>query len=83
MGDVDPLSVIADETAPSDYPAKGALDDPAAEPYLEAFLLVAAPDDLDDELKIAGLVHKLEATLHAIDEEMLDPGKHPVSTAAR
>jgi len=74
VGDVNPLLVIADATARSDYPAKGALDDPAAEPYREAFLLVAAPDDLDDELKIAGFVHELEATLDAIGEKMLDPG---------
>ena len=58
MRDVDPLLIVPDQSAPSDHPAKGSLDDPAPRQHLEALLLIAASDDLHDEVQIAGLVRK-------------------------
>lgn len=74
LGDIDPLLVVADQASPSAHPAKGALDDPAARQGLEAFLVAAPTDDLDDEIEIASLVHELEPVVGSIGEEMLHPG---------
>lgn len=72
MRDVDALLVIAHQSAPSDHPAKGPLNDPSSGQNFKALLLIAASNDLDDEIQIACLVHEFEAVIGAIGEEMFD-----------
>lgn len=72
MRDLDPVLILPDQSAPSDHPAKGPLDDPAPRQHLEALLLITAPND---EIQIACLVHELEAVIGAIGEDMFNPAR--------
>jgi hypothetical protein len=68
LGDVGPLLIVAHVSSPSSHPAEGAFDDPSARQNLEAFLVVAAADDLDDKVEVSGLVHELEPVIGAVGE---------------
>jgi len=46
----------------------------ASRQYIESWLAVDAPDDLDDEALECRLVHQLAPIVGAIGEEVLDPG---------
>ena len=73
FGDIEAGLVVAHEPAPSDHPAQGSLDDPAAGQDGEAGLAGEATDDLDDEAEEGCLVHELAAIVGAIGEEVLQP----------
>lgn len=73
LGDVETLLVVAYKPAPTGEPAEGALHHPAARQDLEAWLLVDAPDDLDDEVPEVGFVHQLRSIVGAVGEEVLQP----------
>src|SRR3546814_2098935 len=74
LGHVNALLVVPHETAPAGHPAESPLDHPPPRQHLEAWLLVDAPDDLDDEVAEGGLVHELGPVVGAIGEQVLDPG---------
>ena len=74
MRDVDALLVVAHETSPARHPAEAAFNDPPAGGHLEARLLVRPPDDLHDEVEVAGLVHQLEPVVGGVGEQVLHPG---------
>lgn len=73
LGHIEALFVIADEAAPADHPAEGALHNSTSRDDLDASRLVGAADDLDHEVEEGGLVHELRAVVARVGEEMREP----------
>jgi hypothetical protein len=73
FGNIEPLSIVADETTPSCHPPESSLDDLSARQDFGALGGVTAPNHLDDEVLERGLIHQSKAAIGAIGEEMLSP----------
>ena len=73
FGDIDALFVVAHEAAPSRHPSKGPLNHPTARQDLEAWVVVDASDDLDDEGLERRLVHELAPIVSPVGKEMFEP----------
>src|ERR1700726_330490 len=73
FGDIDAFFVVAHEAAPSCHPSEGPLNHPAARQHLEAWVVVDAPDDFDNEVLERRLVHELASIVGPVGKEMFQP----------
>lgn len=64
--------MISHEAPPSDHRSEGSFDDAPAGQNLEGIPVIRATNNLDNEIEIAGLVHKLEAIIGPVCEKVFD-----------
>ena len=69
----DTALIVADEAPPTRHPAECSFDDPAARQNFKAPRAFTTANDLDDEIKVGGLVHQFQPVICRVCEEMLHP----------